>query len=992
MANEMQTLPPDQDQREIILNQLDTTMLVEAAAGTGKTTSMVGRLTALLRYGKCEVEQIAAVTFTRKAAGELRSRFQIALERSLKEENLDDKKRQRLERALGKIEQCFIGTIHAFCGRLLRERPVEAKIDLSFSELDDPADRLLREQVWDEFAAEMLAGDHPDLQLLDEAGLGIHQLKSAFLQIADYPDVDEWPVDDVPMPDFDPILKALTGYVAHMRHVAKEFPKDCGTDTLMPKYKLISRLAWYFDLTKPARVMEILSIFGNAKVTQKNWPGQKEQALDEKNRWEEFIETVVEPAKKQWFAYRYKLIMRILYRAMEKYEQRRLRMGVLNFQDLLLKTAQLLRDHPHVRRYFRNRLTHLLVDEFQDTDPIQAEILLLLTADDEEVEDWRHCRPVPGSLFVVGDPKQSIYRFRRADIVTYNRVKKIIRESGGEQVSLSANFRTEKPLLEWANSVFADWFPDTADDYSPAYVAFDAGRPVEYEGPYLRTLTAAKGMNKQESQELEADHIARRICNEYHAGTARPGDFMIVSWKKGSLSTYAEALKRYQIPHLVSGGGSLNQSKALALLKVCLNAVLHPENPIALVALLRSELFGLPDTRLFAFKKARGEFSFLRRVPQGKEFTQEFESIFQRLKDYERWMRKLPPVTAIEKIVDSIGLSALAAKGEGGNEEAGNLCKAMELIRARQEEFSSLDDVMAFLDDLINQSIAYDSIPGKPYDQSVVQVMNLHKVKGLEAPVVFLANPSGKSAHRPELHIDRGSGLVRGYLRIYEESGFQQKDLACPMDWPQMEEEEQKYFDAEEIRLLYVAATRAKREMVISLREDRKKQNYWNFFDAALSDVEPMPVPEAAEMVAETPSSFDLNDIQPALAGMQNKWRAIARPTYRLQSVKSRVVEGRESYGEFGEHGSEWGIVIHQLLEHAMNDPQADLSLMAQIYLQEQNLQEMHTPEEMVAAVQSVVGSDIWKRARQGKQCFTEIPFQSLERGDTPTLLRGVID
>jgi len=112
-----------------------------------------------------------------------------------------------------------------------------------------------------------------------------------------------------------------------------------------------------------------------------------------------------------------------------------------------MRAAELLR-HEGVRRYFRRRFTHLLVDEFQDTDPIQAEVMLLLTADNPTEQDWRACKPVPGSLFVVGDPKQSIYRFRRADIVTYNMVKQIIQKNRGELLTLTCNFRTVPAITD----------------------------------------------------------------------------------------------------------------------------------------------------------------------------------------------------------------------------------------------------------------------------------------------------------------------------------------------------------------------------------------------------------------------------------------------------------------------------------------------------------------------------------------------------------------
>lgn len=147
-------LPPDQDQRDVILNELDTTILVEAAAGTGKTTSMVGRMVNLLARGKTRIDNVAAVTFTRKAAAELRSRFQVHLEQAFL---ASDKpvQRSRLKEAIENLDRSFIGTIHSFCGRILRERPIEAGVDVNFSEIDDEEDMDLRKFAWCRYVADL---------------------------------------------------------------------------------------------------------------------------------------------------------------------------------------------------------------------------------------------------------------------------------------------------------------------------------------------------------------------------------------------------------------------------------------------------------------------------------------------------------------------------------------------------------------------------------------------------------------------------------------------------------------------------------------------------------------------------------------------------------------------------------------------------------------------------------------------------------------------
>jgi ATP-dependent helicase/nuclease subunit A len=381
-------------------------MLVEAAAGTGKTTCLISRMVGLLREGKCRVESLAAVTFTRKAAAELRTRFQLALERAAREST--GVRAERLTEALDHVERCFIGTIHSFCARLLRERPVEAGVNPDFAELDDVLDGQLRQQAWREHVATLITTDAPILPELeglglkvsastrrssslatelDELGLEPAELGPAFLQYAEYSDVADWPAAPVPLPDLQPCIAALTEYTRHIR--ALTLPDDHGNDKLMPKYELIGRMSKGLNWNQPAQLMELLEQFqGEAKVVQKMWPGKKPQALAEQSRWNDLVQQYADPLLQAWREHRYEPVMRAIRPALDVYNRLRRERNALNFQDLLLLCADLLRDKPDVRRYFRERFTHLLVDEFQDTDPIQAEVMLLLTADDPQQTDW----------------------------------------------------------------------------------------------------------------------------------------------------------------------------------------------------------------------------------------------------------------------------------------------------------------------------------------------------------------------------------------------------------------------------------------------------------------------------------------------------------------------------------------------------------------------------------------------------------------------------
>ncbi|MGW8320539.1 MAG: UvrD-helicase domain-containing protein [Thermodesulfobacteriota bacterium] len=691
-------IPADQDQRDRIVNILDRNMLVEAAAGTGKTTSMVERMVALLAGGACEeIRTLAAVTFTRKAASELRGRFQVRLERAVREAAGEE--RERLEKALANIEQVFIGTIHSFCARLLRERPVEAGVDLAFEEIDEDVDQRLRSEAWEELTASLLIEDTEDMHSqLDRLGLALEDLESSFLRFADFPDVDEWPVPEEGRdePDLADARGQLQQYVTHMQRLAPDLPAQWGNDSLIPQFKRLPRvISHYGDLNTASRLMEVLALFDRqGKAVQKEWKREgrftADDAKQEQARWERFREEVVRPALCDWYEYRYAKALRVLFRGREIYDRLRAERGQLNFQDLLIKAAGLLRDKPHVRTYFRDRFRFLLVDEFQDTDPVQAEVMMLLTATDPKEPEWRKCVPRPGSLFVVGDPKQSIYRFRRADIVTYNEVKSMIRRGDGKGeegilLELSVNFRTTATIIEWVNQVFASVdedsqqspgtqkrFPREDSDESPGYVPLRPGRlegnDGELSGLYFLSIPE-EYTNKDDAAEYEADRIARTIRDAIDSGMP-PDDFMIVTFKRRHLSLYARKLQDLGIPNQVSGGTTLNEVGELELLYLCLQAVVRPDNPVCLLAALRSELFGMSDTALYALKKAGSRFSYSEAVPEerlSEVDAEAFRDAFGRLRRYARWLARLPVPAALEKMVADLGLMALAGSRPGGD-------------------------------------------------------------------------------------------------------------------------------------------------------------------------------------------------------------------------------------------------------------------------------------------------------------------------------------
>ena len=854
------------------------------------------------------------------------------------------------------------------------------------------------------------------LEELEKIGIEIGQLRSTFLKFADYPDVNEWPSGKVELPDLAHMKQELKLLVDHIESLVASLP-DSGNDKLIEKYKLIVRMFRQNRVENIAELMEMLAEFTDIKTSTKTWPGGKAQAQEEKERWDKFRVDYAEPILRQWREHRYEPCLRAIRPALEEYDRLKLTRGKLNYQDLLMFSARLLRDKPRVRAYFRKRFTHLFVDEFQDTDPIQAEVMLLLTASDPGQTDWRACRPVDGSLFVVGDPKQSIYRFRRADIVTYNQVKHIIQNSGGEIVSLSANFRSVCPLIEWINSVFHDKFPPEASDYSPRYVALAAAgghKDVTDFGGVRPLIVSGSGNFREYEAELIARIIRYSLDNrltlprspkELANGVSpevTPGDFLIITPKKSNLIAYSSKLKELKIPHQVTDSGTIDQVNELSLLHTCLVAVNQPWNPVSLVAALRSELFGLSDAALYRYKRSGGSFSFFSSIPDGlgTEEALAFNNAFNKLRKYAAWLSIMPVLPAIEKILADTGLVVRAALSSDGNIRAGSLVCALERLRYDQPSIWSVSQAIDLMGDVLTKGEDQDGIPARPDESSVVRVMNLHKVKGLEAPVVFLADPTPFFKDRAssiDLYVERSGNRVRGYLQMHESFKGRygsRSAVAQPQQWEYYANIELEFLKQENLRLLYVAATRAGTELIISQRQKGQHFNPWAFFQPSLENVPAVVDPGPQQLASEDTIIVAKEDVSRAQESIHERWNAISTQTYKVSAAKSLAISDRSDH--FGtEWGTEWGAAIHMILQLAMSDKDADLFAIARDALAEQNL-EVSLVEEAVNTAKSVINSDIWKRASSALQVLVEVPFEMLWSEDSsnngPVLVRGVID
>ena len=390
------TTPSDQPARDAIVERLDENMVVEAGAGTGKTTSLVERVVALVKTGRASMSGIAAITFTEAAAAELRSRIGETLERVGSHPGREHVERERCVRAVGDLDQSAIQTLHSFAASLLRERPIEAGLPPGFNVRDPIEAEVAFERKWSEWLDATL--DDPEAQ---------EALRPA-------------------------LEEGMT--LRHIREIAVSFNTN-------------------YDLLADASFDSPLEQSGE---------NEREAALLP--------------------------VLELLRRFALDYADERKAAGEVEFQDLLVLARDLLRDSIPARDHFRERYSHVLIDEVQDTDPLQAELAFFLAEDvpdgvdsSPRPNDWRRVRPARGKIFIVGDPKQSIYRFRRADIQQVKRMQELV---GGSNEKLTQNFRSQSPVISWVNHVFRRWMVES--DGQPEYIPLDA-EPSEASHPRYGT-------------------------------------------------------------------------------------------------------------------------------------------------------------------------------------------------------------------------------------------------------------------------------------------------------------------------------------------------------------------------------------------------------------------------------------------------------------------------------------------------------------------------
>jgi ATP-dependent exoDNAse (exonuclease V) beta subunit len=847
---------PDEKARARIREDLDATLIVEAAAGTGKTTALVSRIVALVRSGRATLRGLVAVTYTDKAAGEMKLRLRTEIERAREGLGGGDPQRERLDRALAELELAHIGTIHSLCGDLLRERPVEAGVDPSFEIVASDAQGGLYDQAFERWFQRAVA--HPpegvrrilrrtDYEgpraLLREAGLRLVDLR-AFEAPWRRDPFDRAAVIDAAVKRLDELAPLVERAVEPDDWLAK------GIASLVRWKEELGRREALGGRDHDGLEAELRDLANENRTRGWRYTGRpkaqpfagfmtRAEAIALRDAIKADLDHAVELCEADVVA----CLREDLRKLVAEYEEVKLAASKLDFTDLLLRARDLVRDAPEVRRELQERFSHVLIDEFQDTDPLQAEILLLLAGADPAESDWTQVRPVPGKLFVVGDPKQSIYRFRHADIALYQGIKQRLAAAGAEVVQLSANFRSVPALQQAVNGAFAEAMrggPGQAE-----YAPLDPVRPPIAQQPAVVALPIpepykddwGKLGSKDEIERSSADAIAalldwlvrksgwkvqeganlvpveaRHVCLLFRR---------LQSFGSDTTRNVVRALEARRIPHVLVGGRGYGEREEVEAIRNALTAIEWPEDEFSIYATLRGPLFCLSDAQLLVWRTAHRTLHPF--GPAVATEASEVGSALTLLARLHRFRNRVPIADTILQLLEATRAHAGIAIWPNGEQALANVLRMVDL--ARRFEAGGASSFRGFVERLRDQAERNEAADAPVLEDGSegVRIMTVHKAKGLEFPVVVLADPTVPHTTKPSRHLDPQRGLCAVPL------------AGCiPAELREHEAEVMERDRAESVRLTYVASTRARDLLVVPVIGDHRLDGWVDVLHPAL--------------------------------------------------------------------------------------------------------------------------------------------------------------
>jgi ATP-dependent exoDNAse (exonuclease V) beta subunit len=978
----------DEAARLVAMTAHDRSVLVEAGAGSGKTAVMAGRLALLLAAGAAP-KAIAAVTFTELAASELLARVRDFVDELLDgrvprelrialPDGLSPDQRTNLDQAASAIDEITCSTIHGFCQRLIKPYPVEANIDPGAS-LMDPAQ------------ADLVFGDAVGRWLRDTLNSGEESLVSE-LVFSNPAKASELVATAAGALRDNRVLaapqqRAIPPLVAAFRQAAADY-RAFVVGSAAQEPESIAGASAFVEMgdavafaatsdTPPALARVLASVPHPSLCTAKG----TFSAYKKKGKWEAAAK-IVGLSKADggllnsqaeelhlaccegWTALLQTVAGRVLADLItaiqpiaDSFRDYKRSAALLDFDDLIFAARDLLRDHPAVRDALAKRYRHVLVDEFQDTDPLQTEIFWRLTGEPVEAadpQDWAGYRIRPGALFLVGDPKQAIYRFRGADVAAYVRAREAIRAlSPDDLLTISTNFRSCAAILAYVNDRFAPHL--TVEKGQPGFTALDSFHPDHGEGLCVAALpvpcAGEDGKAKSSVQrDCEAEAVAEMCCRligsqiivDRKTDTkrpCRPGDIALLAPGGTELWRYEEALEKRGVPVATQAGKGFYRRQEVQDLIAITRVLADSRDSLALIALLRGPLVGLSEEQLLDLvwsqprdperPDARPRLS----IHLDAEAIEDpyARDIIEKLQSLRRGINGTTPHQLLAEAIDVLRVRPILLQRHGGQAE--RPLANVDLFLSLSQPYG-VRGLKAFAEEMI---AAWEgktrSAEGRPDAQEeAVSLVTMHASKGLEWPIVVPINTMTAGMDVRDPIIDSDTKTI--FLPIFG---------VAPAGYEEAKAAEVAERERERLRLWYVAATRARELLVLPKLDVAASKSSWN--GVMDFDLDGLPVigidqhPPGFEMIDGDPENAQTREVfanEAALvtaATTKLRWIAPSRdedpagpldvtpvPQIDLGTDDERaadpavVVQG----------GRERGLIIHKLFEEALTGETSD--------------------------------------------------------------------
>jgi ATP-dependent helicase/nuclease subunit A len=1002
----------DADARTAVRTDLTETLFVEAGAGSGKTKCLVERFVALVQAG-VPADRIAAITFTEKAASELADRVRQALERA------GD------HASLALLDRAAIGTLHAFAQRILNEHAIEAGLPPRLEVLDEISSQLAFEERWDAFVDRLLE-DPPieaPLRVLLACDIDMRHLRDIALAFGDNWDLVAERSTDARQPmaplDAHELLAALDEVVAAGDACTHE------DDRLLARIAELA--AWGADFRDATDDDARVALLGDRPSTRvgnlgrvANWPS----IADARAAVAKFGDRCSSARSRVLHDAIVHVADAIARFTVDAADERR-QAGQLEFHDLLVLARAVLRSPAHgheVRAAVRDRYQRLLLDEFQDTDPIQVELATLLASDPASAPvPWPEAAVEPGRLFFVGDPKQSIYRFRRADISVFLAARDRL---AGRVHRLSRNFRTTAPIVDWVNHTFGRLVVAESGS-QPAYERLDAARSAGAPhgpsvtlvgGSPLPATTTADGLRAPEAVAVAA--IARRAVTEGWSVSdgdrdggwrpARWSDVAILLPARTSLRMLERALEDADVPYRAETSSLVYGTREVRDLLTVARAVEDPTDSLAVVAALRTPAFGCGDDDLYTWRvHHRGWWDHQRPLPDGAPVDHPVAVALAWLGALHRDRRWLSPSAVLDRIVVERRLLEVAIVHPRPRDVWRRLRFVVDQARAWGEAGGvTLRQYLAWvrLQSAPGSRVVETVLPES--DDDAVRILTVHGAKGLEFPITILSGLTTLLRARPagvQVRFPAAGGWALKLGRDVHTEEFEAGEA--------VEEQMDRH---ERLRLLYVAATRARDHLVVSVHRKEARPNgtvadtaAQVLWDAGHDGPGVVVDPAAGSVVVGAAAVLDTADALPPLVA-RDEWEsartsalaraslpqaisatALARSVSVAEDDPGLAKDGRDvdlPPWQKGRYGTAIGRAVHGVLQTIDLATGADLD--AAVAAQSAAEGTLGREHVVAALVRSALASDVVRRAAvrdHWRELYVGCPV-----GDT--VLEGFVD